>query len=388
MTAIAAYSVDSCPVVFGDLLISGPSDKPNQVATPAGGDVTNFFGDSGWGIRGLVQKVVILSPDCALAWSGSYVGARIVIKELREIAVHEQLTAARISSFLSSHPDLIQHSANFVGWVREPDGRFRQFWHQANYILETGLFGNMSIAGSGLDAIKELVELSLQGERNEIGDVNPAARAISSGLSFASMLLNAELQGGEVAPTLLNMFGGGYEVAAFFNGRFQKIPENTLLVWEVRNTSSGLLIDLPRLIVKQHYHHDILLMKSAQKFYSDSGVPTIKEEQLHFIGPPDRKASEEHLSIGQDIPLDSNLRCHCFCVFGEGDNVEMIYTRIQLERLESNTVTIVDESGQIVFGFNHEFISGIAQSLARRLSVTCAQENYLDPQSRPTMPST
>jgi hypothetical protein len=375
-------------VVFGDLLISGPSDKPNQVATPAGGDVTDFFGDSGWGIRGLVQKVVILSPDCAMAWSGSYVGARVAIKELREIAAHEQLTAARISSFLSSHPDLAQHSASFVGWAREPDGRFRQFWHQANYVFETGLFGKISIAGSGSDAIKELVDLSLQGERHETGDVNPAAKAICSGLSFASMLLSAELQGGEAAPTLLNMFGGGYEVAAFFNGSFQKIPENTLLVWEARNTSSGLLIGLPRLIVKQHYYHDILLMKSAQLISSDSGAPTIKEEQLHLIGPPDRKASEKHLSIGRDIPLDSKVRCHCFCVFGEGNAIEMIYTRIQLESLESNTVTIVDEGGQIVLGFNHEFISDLSESLAKKLSLKCSQENYLDPQSRPTMPST
>ena len=130
MTAIAAYSVDSCPVVFDDLLISGPSDKPNQVATPAGGDVTNFFGNSGWEIRGLVQKVVILSPDCAFAWSGSYVAAHVAIKELREIAAQEELTPTRINSFLSSHPDLIRHGASFVGWVREADGYFRQFWHK------------------------------------------------------------------------------------------------------------------------------------------------------------------------------------------------------------------------------------------------------------------
>jgi hypothetical protein len=388
MTAIASYSVDSCPVVFGDLLISGPSDKPNQVATPAGGDVTNFFGNSGWEIRGLVQKVVILSPDCALAWSGSYVAARVAIKELREIAAQEELTATRINSFLSSHPDLIRHSASFVGWVREADGCFRQFWHQAIYVFDTDSFGTISIAGSGSDAIKELVELSQQSERNEVGDVNPAARAISSGLSFASILLNAELQGGDVAPTLLNMFGGGYEVAAFFNGRFQKIPENTLLVWEARNTSSGLLLGLPRLIVKQFHHQDVLAMKSAQQFSSDSGVATIKEEQLHLIGPPDRKASKEYLSICQDIPLDSKLRCHCICVFGEDNNVEMIYTRIQLETSEPNTVTIEDEDGQIVLGFNHQFISSVAQALAKRLSVTCVQENGLDPRSRPTMPYT
>jgi hypothetical protein len=375
MTAIAAYSVDSCPVVFGDLLISGPADRPNDVATPAGGDVTNFFGESGWGIRGLVQKVVIISPDCALAWSGSYVAARVAIKELRDISAQEQLSAARVNSFLAFHPDLIQHNASFVGWVREADGNFRQCWHQANYVCDTSLYGTMSIAGSGTDAIKELVDLSQQGERKETGNVNPAARAIASSLSFASMLLNAELQGGDIAPTLLNMFGGGYEVAAFFNGRFQKIPENTLLVWEARKTSSGMLLSLPRLIVKQYYHQDILAMKSAQLFSSDSGVATIKEEQLHLIGPPDRKASKEHLSICQAIPLDSRLRCHCFCVFDEDNKVEMIYTRIQLETSESNTVTIEDADGHIVLGFNKEFIEDVAQSLSKKQSGTSAQEH-------------
>ena len=44
MTVIAAFSVSNFPVLFGDLLLTGPSVSERRVAVPAQGEVQDFFG--------------------------------------------------------------------------------------------------------------------------------------------------------------------------------------------------------------------------------------------------------------------------------------------------------------------------------------------------------
>jgi hypothetical protein len=57
MTVIAAFNVQGCPVVFGDLLTTAETEPGDRiVAVPAIGDVRDFFEGSGWTVTGLAQK--------------------------------------------------------------------------------------------------------------------------------------------------------------------------------------------------------------------------------------------------------------------------------------------------------------------------------------------
>lgn len=135
MTAIAAFSVDRCPVVFGDLLLTGPRESSRQVAVPAIGDVHDFFGGSGWSILGLEQKVVLINQHCVLAWAGSWLGASVAISELRFLASTQVLTADGVRAFLAGHPDVRAQGVGFIGWVYESEsGRFGRFRHDAEVV--------------------------------------------------------------------------------------------------------------------------------------------------------------------------------------------------------------------------------------------------------------
>jgi hypothetical protein len=81
---------------------------------------------------------------------------------------------------------------------------------------------------------------------------------------LGGLLLQAEFRGGDAAATLRNMFGGGYEIAFYSNGRMQKLREVTYVVWEALLTAHNVHVSLPQLLVKQTYVDDYLLVRSAR----------------------------------------------------------------------------------------------------------------------------
>ena len=369
MTAIAAFSVDTCPVVFGDLLITGETKTTRAVAVPALGDVGDFFQGSGWSILGLQQKVVLINERCMLAWSGSWIGARVAIAELRAISNSTKLTTDGVRAFLAGHSDVARHGTSFVGWVHEEEGnRFGQFRHQAE-VIDAGALGRMSVQGSGTDAIKELVDLWRGMQGKSTGEVNAAVRAVATGFSMSSMLLRAEFHGGNAAPTLRSMFGGGYEVAAFFNGSFRKAGNLTFVIWNARVTSAGVQLTLPQLILKQTYVGDTLLLLSARISNDYGKPPTLIDEQRHVVLPMysiETKVPKEELS---KVSFDSPLLCHCFMVQGEEDHDLMVYTRVQQTGPTSaSAMKIQDAGGQITLSLNDAFIREVAQSLQHGMS--------------------
>lgn len=360
MTAIAAFMVDGCPVVFGDLLITGPSEEPSSIHLPAVGDASGFFEDSGWAILTLQQKVVVINDCCALAWAGSWVGARVAVAELRSFAARGALTRDSVEEFLSTQVDVQKHGTSFVGWVHEEARqRFGQFRHRAE-TLEAGSFGRMSLQGSGSAAIKEFVELCGHAQMSASGAVNPAVSAIATGLSMGGALLRAELHGHHAAPTLRAMFGGGYEVAAFSNGGFRKVGDFTYVVWEARLASGGAELFGPQLLVKQAYVDDVLLLRSA-RVVPEGGRLVVVDEQGHAVRPmydvptrPDRR----HLA---DLSLDSPLLCHCVFARGEHDGEVALYTKV--ERASPSRMTIECAGSELRIRVRQDLWENLRQSI-------------------------
>lgn len=364
MTVIAAFSVDRCPVVFGDLLVSGPASSTKTIAVPAVGEVHDFFEGSGWSILGLQQKVTLINDRCMLAWSGGWLGAKVAIAELREIAEKTQLTTDGVRAFLSANSDVSRHNTSFVGWVHEESGnRFGQFRHDAE-IINTDNFGRISFQGSGSDAIREFVELWKGREARATGKVNPAVSAIATGFSMSSMLLRAELHGGSSAPTLRAMFGGGYEIAAFFNGVFRKAGNLTFLIWRAHVTAEGIKLTLPELILKQSYFNDVLVLRSARVVSDGYSAPQLVDEQGHMILPMYEVHEKPTLRDIATLSFQSPLFCHCFLVSGSEPNDLMIYTKVQYTSSTSMpTVKIEDLEGRFVIGFHDDFLRETAKSL-------------------------
>ncbi|MBX8473940.1 hypothetical protein K5D38_04015 [Pseudomonas cichorii] len=365
MTAIAAFKVSGCPVVFGDLLITGETKAKQNVGLPTIGDAHEVFGDSGWAIKGLSQKVVIINNNCVLAWSGSYLAARVAISELREQGSKTSLTADGVRAFLSSHPDIMRHGVSFIGYVFEQDSlSIKQFRYDAE-IYKSSMFGRMMIQGSGIGAIKEVSDIIGSVNMRETGQVDAVIKALSTGCSMAGMLLHAELKGGTSARNLHSMFGGGYEVAVFSNGAFKKVGDLTFLIWSARVTSSGTELAMPHMLVKQVYAGDKLLIRSA-RVENNNGQDVIVDEQRHIISPMYDSDEDIGIDVFSKISYNSPLLCHFFLVEGENSYIHSIYTRIQFS--STSPIQFNEDDGRLLISFESKFLQDLSCSLQASLS--------------------
>lgn len=364
MTVIAAFNVQSCPIVFGDLLITAETEPVDRVVSvPALGDVRDFFEDSGWTVTGLAQKVVIITQSCVVAWAGSWIAAKLVISQLRDMASDEPLTADGILSFLQQHPDLQQHPIALMGWVREDRG-LKPFWYHAEDVFDGGKLGVVSAAGTGAHVLREFAVIAGQSPIAASGQVGAGEMAVSTALLLAGILLRAELHGGDAAPTLRCMFGGGYEIASYLNGEFRKVGDLTFVVWEAQVADGGVKISFPQLLLKQQYLHDVLLLRSA-RIKENSGHLEVFDEQFHAILPMYEISKEILAEDLSNVSLQSLILCHCFFV-RSGDAVS-IYTRVQQCAPSSElTMTVEDASGKILLGFNNAFLQEIAKELVKQ----------------------
>lgn len=283
MTVVATFAISGFPVVFGDLLITGPTPTHDPaVSVPAVGRVEDFFGDSGWSITALQQKVTIIGASCALAWSGSWLGAKTAMAGLAEISKTEPLTCDSILRFFQLSLDLQQHPASFVGIVAEDKG-IRQFHYGAKKFVSDSI-GNVYFCGSGGDALPQFSEFFKSVDENVTGAINSAVRSIAGAISLGGILLQTELYGGESATTLLNMFGGGYEVGFFADGRMQKLDDLTYAFWMADISKNGTRLLPPQLLVKQKYVGEHLLVRGV-KVEVDEKVLRMVDDQRHIIRP-------------------------------------------------------------------------------------------------------
>ncbi|WP_313704576.1 hypothetical protein [Massilia sp.] len=365
MTLIASYVIDGFPLVFGDLLITGEvSSHERPVAVPAQGEVQAFFGNFGWGISGLTQKVNIVSENCVIAWAGSWLGARIAISGLRDLAKQKDLTASSIISFLAADPDLKNHSAHFVGLVSQEEG-LCMFQYGAEAFQSESL-GTVYVAGSGAEAIREFSTIFSGMATNARGAVTNAAMGISKSLMMGGLLLQAELHGGYSAPTLRNMFGGGYEIAYYADGRMQKVPEVTFLFWDVRLTRNDSDIFLPFLVVKQAYIGDYLLMRSIRFGEShDKLTPNVLDEQRHVVAPifaSENRPTEVQL---RSLAFASRLLCHCVIVHDDIKTLG-IHTKVQgYDPQAEGEVVFIEEQDGLRFKVHQNLLDKLLKNSER-----------------------
>lgn len=363
MTLIATFAVEGFPIAFGDLLLTGMTINENAVAVPALGEVQNFFGeDSGWSVRGLVQKLNLISDHCVVGWTGGLDSSRFAINELRRMSLEGDLTVDAVMEYLGNDPKVRADNDSFVGLIADNNG-LHCFQIRADPIMSASL-GQVYRVGSGSTLFDEIEGNIIGMETRKTGNANPVASGISMGLMLGGMLLDREFRGGVSAETIQHMFGGGYEIAFFVNGKMQKLQDVTYLFWEANlPISGGVQLAAPHFLVKQQYLNDNLIIRSVKAEASEKGMEVV-DEQWHVISPLYETVKPTEPEI-KAVTLYSPLICHFIMVNKEGQRPS-VYTRVQLCSSKEDAVFNFDEQGdKILFGFNSEAIEQIARALEK-----------------------
>jgi hypothetical protein len=123
-------------------------------------------------------------------------------------------------------------------------------------------------------------------------------------LTQVAHLLNAEFRKGDAAKSIVELFGGGYEIAAFYEGKFHKINSNFVFL-EISHKDGYLKIGNPRLLISQSYFKGRLRFRavSPQGAYDDK---VVRDDSIE-IAPFSRYLKNDFTSSS-----DSNISWACF----------------------------------------------------------------------------
>lgn len=312
ITSLSRRDID-IPVLIGDLLITGPMEQQREqsIGLPTVGDSGEVFGDSGWGITGIKQKLVILSDTCIAAWAGLYVNARAVLAEIKAL---DQITEAGIDRVLDDNKDLLDgltlifHFTEndklvIVGWsaVSDDDGEVR--------IVAGGTGSDMALE-MGKICLKEMQTIQREGKENAGNWIYSIAA------TYVGVMLQAEFRSGAAADSLLHMFGGGYEIAFPSGGKFEKLGNITYCIGTVNYDSDAKDLDgrYPQYVVRQEYSGGYLLLRVADLKFNGSNFE-IKREQCHIVGPMFPTTDKPNEEVLRNLSLQATNMVHIFSVF-------------------------------------------------------------------------
>lgn len=300
MTVIASYNHFGCGLVIGDILINGPVEDDNlpQTSLPTLGNVANFFSGA-WGIHSSAQKVCIISDHCALAWADSQLYARFFVTHLTKLSKRITLTKKIIERVYKKYAeDKIQ----IAGAIYE-DGGIQTFGFGCNQ-LKCPILGDVYSGGSGASIVQDYLDIVKSMDLSMPREDEICANAVSLALTQVAHLLNAEFRKGDAADSILELFGGGYEIAAFYDGKFHKITSNFLFL-DVGVEGGVLKVGNPRLLINQTYSESTLCFQSI----TTRGAFDDEVVRNEDIGIP---AFSGHRSRQPTVSSDTGLNWGCF----------------------------------------------------------------------------
>ena len=348
MTLIAAVGLDTFPVIYGDLLVSGLDQS---------GPAANAPTESRWSIPGIDQKVVLLGDNCVVAWAGAVALARTVIGELRAMALQAPLSIAIIDRYLAQLDPTVNDELSLVGWVKERED-FHQFWYRAE-IVESAMFGRISAGGGAATRFVKLAAPISGGPVSARGDApDGLERAVASMLSATSLLLQAELSG---LSNPLQHLGDGFEIATFVGDKFAKVGDIAFVWWKADVDGGQVTLSGPECILKQDYSGEFLLLRALRmrpgKLATDQPV---LEEAQRVISPFGVSIDADHATSISWPGMEATFTCHVVVVRSAGSL--SVVNQIEYSRSRTpRSIRFSLDDGRVPFGLNQQFCEELTQ---------------------------
>jgi hypothetical protein len=212
-------------------------------------------------VSGLAQKTLTINDHFAVAFSGR--GDRIfsAIHLIRKLTVdNQELTSDRYLSALRSDPELMDENLSVI--ILAPAGdEVGITYHGPIRDFSTVNF-DMVAGGSGAQhAIDHFSQYPI--EAFDVCDEDIVAQGTCMALEqFANHIID-EIDNQELAKSITECFGGGYEISAFYDGKINKVPDIVYAFAEARfDEDMYLQVEPPNFLMKTTYKDDNLLIRS------------------------------------------------------------------------------------------------------------------------------
>lgn len=363
MTMVARLAIKDCPILVGDLLLSGPPLPGVTAVIPTADDLSTAFAPGSKLVpRDLGQKIAVVAENLVVGWAGSYDVARDVVSELVQLSAAQPFTNDTLKQHFDSLSSKVWSEIGLLGFVRDSKG-VAQFG-RSYYNLPTQIFGNVGLLGSGMDDLKAFLQRNSKLPEAGGFPMNALQESIGFGLLLTGVFLNVELA---TLESLNSFYGGGYEIAVSENAKFRKLDDVTYLFWTASVDGNEVRLGrIPRRVFRYAYRNDLLVIRSTA-FRDDQANVSIRDDL--FPVPPIYRDLRPDEESGQPAPaLNAKWLCIFFLVSFPGGK-RAISVKVRYQPQEQKWVKFVDVPGGVCVAVEHAFIEEMVREILRETDV-------------------
>jgi hypothetical protein len=287
MTAIGAFFAgDNSSFVIGDLAVSGEGPG-GEGAVPTIGSLSEVFahvpGHTGTVVTGCMQKVVICHDRLVVAWTGSVIAAKALLRELAQISAPD---VASLRTVVESQDDsALTKDLELLGFLAEPAGVdlfLLSRFHIRGRTLRISVPDIPHFLGTGADRMRQQFDLAQKSIWSDGGSSRDEVVVVASKVLVAAGQLMAQEMTG--LQPLQEYFGGGYEIACWGGGRFEKIEGIAHLFWRALVSDEGVALRPIRLLKPTYVGSTLVVHATNLQPQDDAG--STGPIEAHIIRAP------------------------------------------------------------------------------------------------------
>lgn len=365
MTVIATFSINTCPILLGDLLVSSNEQLQSTLNVPTIGEITQIFPKgSGFVPTGLRQKTAVVNDNLALAWAGTRISAQIIISQLlNECQKRTFWSLADLSSFFSSFDENHGTNVGIVGYSNDGNGLFSFGYGSDQTKYQSDKYGLVRLCGSGASDLRaHLDHFSIPPASRT---TNPLETAVGNTLSITTYMTGVERTTGA---NLLEYYGGGFEIVSFIRKKFAKIDDITYLIWVGHQTGkSSWKLSMPERCIKYCYLDDVLLIRKVELEAQPSGVLKSANEAAYIVSPIYRTVDQALLKNIRLSSFNSRFLCS-FIILHLLDGSVSILNRVNYSAQNSHLIKFDDDGKHLVsMDIHSDFVRTIFEGVDRTI---------------------
>ena len=313
MTVIAGLILNNVPALLGDVLITAPGPSDKKLATATSSNVNTFFEHQYAHVPALRQKVNILSDKVMVAWAGSYLHARALLREMKE-ELDRGTRPEAVGDLLKLWPEEDKKELSVIAVARGEERTTLSFYGPI-LDLQSSLFTRALLSGSGMEDVGALIRHLEKGEVI-IDELIPDPPK----MALYALTIGSQAAGWEYVTqeNLSNRWGGIVEVGMYRSGNTSKVDEVLYWFWEFDLPSMTLRAHST--FVKQEYQSELLVTYTL----SSDNAPRI------VVVPPLLSSYGDGATIKVAPPkLSYKWLCSCVVV-RDGETMVDIFSTVEL----------------------------------------------------------
>ncbi len=273
MTLIAADKFCETPVIFGDTLISGPSDIIEPVPTQFTNNFVKLSKNNDMVPVGFRKKLYIIGQNLVVGWAGHLVVAKKILAQINSQFGGTHVSLEAYEKFMNEINEFANSDmmALIIGWLINGKSSHCFFWNSS--FPKELFYDDRFYIGSGKKFAEELMKPLEMSSSSENFD-SLAEQAIFCSLAKLSTALTSEIMSGK---NLIDHFGFLYELVYFDRNKFKQVNKITYLIWEFLwdpTTKQGR-VTYPKVLVGYENHDKHSLVTTIKlKNYPNCEVTT------------------------------------------------------------------------------------------------------------------